>query len=115
MTKGVKSYGPGLLVPVIGAFAEIYSDADALADVTASALAADHTQFFSTSAAEAKGICTSSAPGRRGATQPPGDGPASCLTAAGTSLSMDPGSSQRRWQIRRLGAACRSGTIEFSI
>ena len=30
------------------------SDVDALADITASALAADHIQFFSTSAAEAK-------------------------------------------------------------
>ena len=32
------------------------SDVEALADVTASALAADHIQFFSTSAVEAKGM-----------------------------------------------------------
>ena len=32
------------------------SDVGSLADVTASALAADHIQFFSTSAAEAKGM-----------------------------------------------------------
>ena len=32
------------------------SDVNALADVIASALAADHTQFFSTSTAEAKGV-----------------------------------------------------------
>ena len=32
------------------------SDVEPLADVTASALAADHIQFFSTSAAEAKGM-----------------------------------------------------------
>ena len=45
-----------VLAPVIGAFAEMPSDVDALTDVTASALAADHIQFFSTSAVEAKGM-----------------------------------------------------------
>ena len=43
-------------VPVIGAFAEMSSDVVALVDVTASVLSADHIQFFSTSAVEAKGI-----------------------------------------------------------
>ena len=43
-------------VPVIGAFAEMSSDVDALADVIVSALAADYIQFFSTSAVEAKGM-----------------------------------------------------------
>ena len=56
MTKEVKPYCPRVLVPAIGAFAEMSSDVDALADVTASALAADHIQFFSTSAVEAKGM-----------------------------------------------------------
>ena len=56
MTKKMKSYGSRVLVPVIAAFAEMSSDVEALADVTASALAADHIQFFSTSAEEAKGM-----------------------------------------------------------
>ena len=56
MTKEMKSYGSRVPVPVIGAFAEMSSDVDALAGVTAPALAADHIQFFSTSAAEAKGM-----------------------------------------------------------
>ena len=55
MTKEVKSYGPRILVPVIGAFAEMWH-VEALADVTASALAADHIQFFPTSSAEARGM-----------------------------------------------------------
>ena len=45
-----------MLVPIIGAFAEMPSGVGALADVTASALSADHIQFLSTSAAEAKGM-----------------------------------------------------------
>ena len=57
MTKEMKSCGSRVPVPVIGAVAEMPSDVGALADVTASALAADHIQFFSTSAAEAKGMC----------------------------------------------------------
>ena len=57
ITKEMKLCGSRVLVPVIGAFAEVSSDVDALADVTASALAADHIQFFSTSAVEAKGMC----------------------------------------------------------
>ena len=69
MTKEVKSCGSRALVPVIGAFAEMFSDVEALADATASALTADHIQFFSASTVEAKGICTGSASGRRGATQ----------------------------------------------
>ena len=56
MTKETKSYGSRVLVPVIGAFAEMSSDVEALADVIASALAADHIQFFYTSAAEAGGV-----------------------------------------------------------
>ena len=56
MAKEVKSYGSKVSVPVIGAFAEMSSDVEALADVTASALAADHIQLFSTSAVEAKGV-----------------------------------------------------------
>ena len=57
MTRDMKSYGPGVPVPVISAFAEMPSDVEALTDVTASALAAYHIQFFSTSAVEAKGMC----------------------------------------------------------
>ena len=56
MTMEIKSCGSRVPVPVVGAFAEMASDVGALADVTASALAADHIQFFSTSAAEAKGV-----------------------------------------------------------
>ena len=68
----------------------------ALADVIASALAADHTQFFCTSAEEAKGMYKQRFRSAW-ATQPTGGGPASCLTAAGASSSMDLGNSQRRW------------------
>ena len=46
ITKETKSHGSRMLAPVIGAFAEMSSDVDALADVIASALAADHTQFI---------------------------------------------------------------------
>ncbi len=77
-----------MLVPVIGAFAEMSSEEEALADVTVSALAADHIQFFSTSAVEAKGMYEQRT---RTAWGPTGGGPASCLTAAGTSSSTDPG------------------------
>ena len=52
MTKEMTSHGSRVLVPVVGAFAEMSSDVDALLDVAASALAADHIQFFSTSALE---------------------------------------------------------------
>ena len=45
-----------MLAPVIGTFAEVSSDVEALTDVIASALAADHIQFFFTSAPEAKGM-----------------------------------------------------------
>ena len=54
MTKEIKPCGSRMLASVIGAFAEMSSDVEALADATASALAADHIQFISTSAAEAK-------------------------------------------------------------
>ena len=40
----------------VGPLEHMLQDVEALADVTASALAADHIQFFSTSAAEAKGM-----------------------------------------------------------
>ena len=56
MTKEMKSCGSRVLVPVIGAFDEMSSDEGGLAGVIAPALAADHTQFFSTSAAEAKRV-----------------------------------------------------------
>ena len=56
MTSEVKSCGFRVFVPVAGAFAEMSSDAGALAGAIAPALAADHTQFFSTSAAEAKRV-----------------------------------------------------------
>jgi len=56
MTREMKSYDSAVLVPAVGAFAEMSSDVDALADVIASALAADHIQFFSTSAAGAEGM-----------------------------------------------------------
>ena len=55
---------PRVARPVVGIFAEMSSDVDALAGVTAPALAADHIQFFSTSAAEVKGTymqCTQTA------------------------------------------------------
>ena len=57
MNKGVKSYGSKVLVPVVGTFAVVSSDVDALADVIASALAVDYIQFLSTSAAEVNGVC----------------------------------------------------------
>ena len=56
MTKEMKSYGSRVLVPVIGAFAGVSPNVEALADVTALALAADHVHFFSTGAEEAKGM-----------------------------------------------------------
>ena len=56
MTKGVKSGGSRVLAAVVGAFTGMSSDADAPAGVIASALAADHIQFFSSLSAEAKGM-----------------------------------------------------------
>ena len=56
MAMDVKSYGSRVPVPVTGAFAEMSSDVDALADVIAPALAADHIHFFSTSALGAKDV-----------------------------------------------------------
>jgi hypothetical protein len=56
MTRGIKSRGSSVPVSVVCAFAEMSSDVGALADVIASALAADHIQFFSTGAMEAKGM-----------------------------------------------------------
>ena len=43
MTREMKPYGPRLPVSVLGAFAEMSSDADAPADAIAPALAADFT------------------------------------------------------------------------
>ena len=57
MARDMKSYGSGVLVPVVGAFAEMSSDVGALADVIASTLASDHTQLLFTSAMGAKGTC----------------------------------------------------------
>ena len=51
-----KPHGPRVPISIVGAFAEMPSDVDALAEVIALALAADHTQFFFTSAPEAKGM-----------------------------------------------------------
>ena len=48
MTKNMKPCGSRVLVPVVGAFAEISSDVCVFVDVIASALAEDHFQFFST-------------------------------------------------------------------
>ena len=45
-----------VLVLVVVAFAEMPSDVDSIADVIASALAADHIQFFSISAVKARGM-----------------------------------------------------------
>ena len=56
MFRGIRPCGSRVPVPIVGAFAEMPSDVDALAEVIASALAAGHIQFFSTSAAEAKGV-----------------------------------------------------------
>ena len=56
MAKEMRSCGSRVLVPAVGAFAEMPSDVEALAGVIASALAAGHIQFFSTSAVEAKGM-----------------------------------------------------------
>ena len=56
MTREMKPHGPRVPVPVIGAFAEMSSDVNALADVIAPALAADHIHFFSTSALGAKDV-----------------------------------------------------------
>ena len=53
MARKAESRGSGVLVPVVGAFAGMSLDGDVLADVIASALAADHIQFISTSALEA--------------------------------------------------------------
>ena len=56
MAREAKSCGSRVLVPVIGAFAEFPPDVEALADVSAPALAADHIQFLSASAVEAEGM-----------------------------------------------------------
>ena len=56
MTREMKSYGFMVLVPIVGAFAEMFPDVDALVGVIASAFAADHIQFFSISAMDAKGM-----------------------------------------------------------
>ena len=45
-----------MLVPVVGAFAEMSSDTELIADLIATALAADHIQFYSESAKQAKGM-----------------------------------------------------------
>ena len=52
--------------------------------------------------------CTSSSYGKCGATQPTGGGPASCLTAAGTSSPMDPG--QLAAQVENSTTRSSSGT-----
>jgi len=52
----MKSFGSRVLVPIVGVFAEVSSDVDGLTGVIALALAADHIQFFFTSAVEAKGM-----------------------------------------------------------
>ena len=52
MTREMKPCGSRVVVPVVGAFADMSSDVDALADITASALAADLIQFFSTSSVD---------------------------------------------------------------
>ena len=119
MTRGTKSQGSRVSVPVFGAFAEMPSDMDALSDVIVSArnsrnsritprgtlskrqavavgpvrrapLAAEHIQLFSTSAAGAVGMYKQRIR-TAWATQPAWGGPASCLTAAGASSSMHPG------------------------
>ena len=56
MNKEVEWHGSRVPVAVIAAFPDMSSDMEALAGATAPALAADHIQFFSTSAVEAKGI-----------------------------------------------------------
>ena len=43
-------------MPVVGAFAEMSSDTELIADLIATALAADHIQFYSESAKQAKGM-----------------------------------------------------------
>ena len=45
-----------MLVPVVGAFAEMSPDTELIADLIAAALAAEHVQFYSESAKQAKGI-----------------------------------------------------------
>ena len=49
MTAEMRTYGPPpgrVLAPVGGAFVEMPSDMQALADVIAAAMIADHPQFF---------------------------------------------------------------------
>jgi len=61
MVLEFKKYGatPGkVLVPVVGAFAEMSSDVSAIADLIATALAADHVQFYNASAKQSKGMFT---------------------------------------------------------
>ena len=57
MTRETGSCGSRVLFPVVGAFAEMSSDVNALADAITSALAANQIQFFSTSAVEAGAMC----------------------------------------------------------
>ena len=57
MVQALKQYRGGrVLVPVVGAFAEMSSDTELIADLIATALAADHIQFYSESAKQAKGM-----------------------------------------------------------
>jgi len=61
MVQEIENYcaTPGkVLVPVVGAFAEMSSDIKAIADLIAAALAADHAQFYNESAKKSKGMFT---------------------------------------------------------
>jgi hypothetical protein len=57
MVRALKDYRGGcVLVPVAGAFAEMSSDTDLIADLIATALAGDHVRFYDESAKQAKGM-----------------------------------------------------------
>ena len=103
MTKNTKFYVSIVPVPAIGAFSEMPLDVGALADVTAQALAAEHTQFFSTNAVEAKGAYKKRI--RAGWGHAAHRRWARLLPDCHRDLIMDPGTPQRRWKIRRRGAA----------
>ena len=56
MTREMKPHSFKVPVPVAGAYAGMFFDVGALADFSASVLAANGIQFFSTGAVEARGM-----------------------------------------------------------
>ena len=55
MVQALRQHSGGrVLAPEVGASAEMFSDTELIADIIATALAADHTQFYPENAKQAK-------------------------------------------------------------